>query len=68
VFHIRGPILGFSEIFQINIVVTHGDILRSMALVLGVNKLLKMERDVRGLYLIAINKLFFQLISHSIVL
>jgi hypothetical protein len=48
--------------------VAHGDILRSMALVLGATRLLIMEKDVRGFSPIAIGKAFFQLINHSIVL
>jgi hypothetical protein len=67
-FILEDPSLGFLELFQTTNVVTHGDILRSIALVLGANKLLTMEKDVRGLCPIAICKLFFQLIIHSIVL
>jgi ABC-type amino acid transport system permease subunit len=35
---------------------------------LGVNKLLAMAKDTSGLHLIAVGDVFFQFISHSIVL
>jgi len=39
-----------------------------MALVLGANKLLTMAKDISALCPIVVNEVFFQLISHSIVL
>jgi hypothetical protein len=39
-FHIRGPSLGFSKLFQVVVVIVRGDILRLMALVLRVSRLL----------------------------
>jgi hypothetical protein len=38
-----------------------------VALMIGVNKLLAMAKDIGGLHPIAIGKMFFQLISCSIV-
>jgi hypothetical protein len=51
------PSLRFLELFQI-VVVVHGDIPRSMTLVLGVNKLLAMTKDMNGLCFITICKVF----------
>jgi hypothetical protein len=64
----KGPSLGFLELFQAVIIVTHGDIHRSMALVLGANKLLATAKDIRSYRLIIVGKTFFQLINRSIVL
>jgi len=60
------PPLGFFELFQA--IVAHRDTPRSMALVLGASKLLAMEKNIGGLHPIDISKVFFQLISHLIVL
>jgi hypothetical protein len=62
------PSLGFWELFQAIVVVSHGDIFKSMALMLRVNRLLAMAKDIGGLHPIAIGEVFFQLINHSIVL
>jgi hypothetical protein len=67
-FILKDPSLGFSEFFQATIVVACGDILRSMALMLGVGKLLAMARDSRGLHPIVKGKMFSSIISCSIVL
>jgi hypothetical protein len=67
-FILENPSLGFSELFQATVVVAHGDILKSMALMLGVNKLLAMARDSKGLHLIAIGKMFSSIISCFIIL
>jgi len=64
----KGPSSRFMELFQAIIIVTHGDIHRSMALVLGANKLLAIAKDIRGFCLIIVGKTFFQLINRSIVL
>jgi hypothetical protein len=48
--------LGFSRLFQV--VVVHGVIFRSVALVLGVSILLVMAKDTSGLCPIAINDFF----------
>jgi hypothetical protein len=56
------------ELFQVVIIVIHGDIHRSMALVLGANKLLATAKDIRSYRLIIVGKTFFQLINRSIVL
>jgi len=60
--------LKFSKLFQIIDIVTCGDILRSVALMLGVNKLLAMAKNTEVLCPIIVDEVFFQLISHSIVL
>jgi hypothetical protein len=56
--HIRGPIFKFLELFQITTVVAHGDILKSMGLMLGVSKLLVMAKDIGNLRPIAVSKVF----------
>jgi hypothetical protein len=66
-FILKNPSLGFSELFQAIVVIAHGDIFRSMALMLGVNKLLVMARDSKGLHLIAIGKMFSSIISCFII-
>jgi len=67
-FILKDPSLGFLELFQVIVIVVHQDIPRSMALVLRVNKLLAMAKNIDGLCLIVVNKVFFQFISYSIVL
>ncbi len=57
-FHTKGPILRVSKLFQIVAIVTCGDIPRSVALVLGANKLLAMAKDINGLRFIAIGEVF----------
>jgi hypothetical protein len=66
-FHTRRP-SRFSKLFQVVVVVAHGDIPRLVALLLGVSKLLAMENDMGGLCPIIIGETFFQFINHSIVL
>jgi hypothetical protein len=67
-FILKDPSIGFSEIFQTIAIVAHGDIPRSMALVLGANRLLTMSKHSCGFRIIVIGKMFFQPINHSIVL
>jgi len=67
-FILENPSLGFSKLFQATVVVAHGDIRKSMALMLGANKLLAMARDSKGLHLIAIGKMFSSIISCFIIL
>jgi len=62
----KDPSSRFSKLFQV--VVALGDIHRSMALVLGVSRLLAMEKNTKGLCLITIGEMFFRLINCSIVL
>jgi hypothetical protein len=62
------PSSRFLELFEVVVIVTHGDILGPMALVLKANKLLVLAKDIRGFHCIAIGKVFFQLINGSIVL
>jgi hypothetical protein len=58
------PSSRFSELFLVAL----GDILKSMALVLGVNKLLALAKDIGGFRPIIVGEVFFQLISRSIIL
>ncbi len=53
------PSSRFLKLNQSDVVVVHGDILRSMTLVLGVNRLLVMAKDTSGICPIAIGKVFF---------
>jgi hypothetical protein len=55
------PSLGFSKLFQV-VTIACGDIFKSMALVLGANRLLVMVKDTRGFHLIVIGKMFFSLL------
>ncbi len=65
----KDPSSRFLEFFQVVVVVVvREDILKSITLVLGANKLLAMVKDIGGLHPIVVGKVFFQLISHSIVL
>ncbi len=63
----KDPSLRFLELFKVVVAITRGDILRSVALVLGVNRLLAMVKDISGLCPIIVGEVFFRLISHSIV-
>jgi hypothetical protein len=67
-FILEDPSSGFLELFQIVVVVFGGDIFRSMAIMLGASILLAMAKDICGHCSIAISKVFFRFISHSIVL
>jgi hypothetical protein len=67
-FHTRGTILKIFGIIPSFVVVTHGDIPRLVALVLGANKLLVMVKDTGSLCFIAIGKAFLQFINSSIIL
>jgi hypothetical protein len=58
-FHIRGPLLGFLKLFHVVITVARGDIPKSVALVLEVNKLLTMAKDINGLRPIIVGEVFF---------
>jgi hypothetical protein len=53
------PSLEFSELFQAIVAVAHGDIPRSMALMLWASKLLEMAKDIGGLRFIIVSKMFF---------
>jgi len=65
---LEDPSSKFLELFQVTIIVAHGNILRSMPIMLGANRLLAIVKDIGGLHLIVIGEMFFRLISHSIVL
>jgi hypothetical protein len=54
----KDPSTGFLKLFQAIVVVTHGDVPRSVALVLGVSRLLAMIKDAGGLRLIVANEMF----------
>jgi hypothetical protein len=60
------PSLGFLRLFQV-VVIVHGDIPRSVALMLGGNKLSAMAKDTNGLCPITIGEIFFLHSNHSIV-
>jgi hypothetical protein len=62
----KDPSLRLSGLFQV--VVIHGDNSRLVALMLGANRLLAMAKETGGFSPITVTKMFFQLISHSIVL
>jgi hypothetical protein len=63
------PSSRFLKLFQVVVVIVLGHILRLVALVLGVDKLLAMAKDIGGLCPITIAEVFLQLfISHFIVL
>jgi len=67
-FHTKDPSSKFSELFQAATTFVHGGIPRLVALVLGVNRLLIMVKDIGNLHPSAIGEVFFQLISHFIIL
>jgi hypothetical protein len=67
-FILEDPSSGFSKLFQIVAIIVHEDILKSVALVLGVSRLLAMAKDTNGLCLITVGKVFLRFINHSIVL
>jgi hypothetical protein len=48
----------FSKLFQVTVVVTRKDIPRSMAIMLGANRLLPMAKDISGFRLIAVGEMF----------
>jgi len=50
--------LGFSELFQVVVVATCGEILRSVALMLGASRLLVMAKDIGGLHFTTISEVF----------
>jgi len=54
----KDPSTRFSKLFQAIVVVTHGDILRSVALVLWASRLLAMIKDVGGFRLIVVVEMF----------
>jgi hypothetical protein len=64
----RTHLQGFHNYFQTIVVIARGNILRSMALMLGVNILLALAKDFGGLCLITIGEMFYLFISCSIVL
>jgi len=65
---LEDPSSKFSKLFQVTVAITHGDILKLMALMLGVSKLLAIVKDIGGFRPIAVGEVFFRLISCSIVL
>jgi hypothetical protein len=65
---LKDPFFGFLELFQVIVIVARGDIPRSVASMLGVNRLLAMSKNTKGLCPITIGEMFLQLINRSIVL
>jgi len=57
-FILEDPSLRSLELFQATVIVDYGDIFRSTALMLRVNKLLVMTKYTNGLCLIAIGEVF----------
>ncbi len=58
-FILEDPSSGFSELFQVVVAIAHGDILRLVALMLGVSRLLVMAKDTSGLCPIVVSEIFF---------
>jgi hypothetical protein len=67
-FMLEDPSSRFSKLFQIVVIVAHGDIPRSLALVLGVNILLAMAKDIKFFCPTIVCKTFHQFINFSIIL
>ncbi len=57
-FILKDPSLGFLKLFQV-VIIAHGVILKSMALVLGARRLLAMVKDTGVLHLIALGEICF---------
>jgi len=66
--HTKGPSSGILKLFEAIDVIVYEDIPKSVALVLGVNRLLAMAKDIGGLCPIATKEVFFRLINLFIVL
>jgi len=67
-FRLEDPSLEFSKLFQIVFTIAHGDIPKSVVLLLGVNRLVALVKDTKCFCSIAISEVFLQLISCSIIL
>jgi len=67
-FILEDPSSGFSKLFQVVSTIARGDILRLVALVLGVNRLVALAKDIKCFCFIVVGETFFQFISHSIIL
>jgi hypothetical protein len=65
---LEDPSLGFLELFQAIVIVARDYIFKLVALVLGVNKLLAMAKDIGGLRSIIVSEVFFWIINYSIIL
>jgi len=63
----KDPSSRFSKLFQDVAIVVYGDIPRLMALMLRANRLLTMAKDIGGLHIIVIGKVFLRLITCFIV-
>jgi len=57
-FILKDPSLGFSKLFQVMAIVVRGDISRLVALMVVVNRLLIMAKDISGLPLIIMGKIY----------
>ncbi len=58
-FILKDPSFEFLQLFQVVVAVAHGDILRLVALMLGVSRLLVMAKDTSGLCPIVVSEIFF---------
>jgi hypothetical protein len=56
------------KLFQVIAIIVHGDISRLVALMVVVNRLLIMAKDIGGLPPIIMGEVFFRFIKRSIVL
>jgi hypothetical protein len=65
---LEDPSSRFLELLQVVVVIVHGDISRSVALVLRANKLLAMAKAIGGLCPITIGEVLLELINYSIIL
>jgi hypothetical protein len=64
----KDPSLRFLKLFQVIVVIAHGDILKLVALMLRASRLLLMAKETRAFRPIVVGKMCLQLINHSIVL
>jgi hypothetical protein len=55
----KDPSSKFLELFQVVVTIVRGDILRSVALVLGVSRLLVMANDISSICHIILGEMFF---------
>jgi hypothetical protein len=54
----QDPSSNFLKLLEATNVIARGDILRSMALMLGANKLLAVAKDIEGLCFVVVGKVF----------
>jgi hypothetical protein len=61
-FILEDPSSGFSKLFQVIVIIVRKGNPRSMALMMGANRLLVMAKDIRGFRLIVVSEMFFNLL------